>query len=395
VSPLKSPDVTGVVVAGGSSVRFGGPVPKQFMNLGGASVLERAVAALTDHPLVRGVVVVLPRADFDGSVTGRVRLIAGVLDVVPGGDTRAESCRNGVEATGPSEFVLVHDAARPMVPATVVDRVVRGTIEHGAAIPVIPVPDTIKESGDGEFVGKTLDRSRLFAAQTPQGSRGEWLLEAIDLAMVAGQEPTDEAMALEEAGRRVVLVEGDRSNFKITTPADLEKARRMMGSGGTSLRVGTGFDIHRFGEDRILVLGGVVFPGERGLVGHSDADVVLHAAMDALLGAAALGDIGALFPPDDPRFEGAASTGLASQVANLLRKSGFEIVNIDLTVLAERPRIRDRVEEMRLAVAESLAVTADRVGIKATTLEGIGSLGRGDGIACQATALIGVVEAER
>lgn len=370
-------------------MRFGGAVPKQFMDLAGATVLERAVTAISSHPRVAGTVVVLPETELGGEMDALVRRLDGVLDVVAGGETRAISARNGVAATGPARFVLVHDAARPLVSRELVDRVVAATVEHGAAVPVLPVCDTIKESVDGESVGRTLDRSRLFAAQTPQGARGEWLLAALDVAIAAGKKPTDEAMALEEAGHPVQLVEGDRSNFKITTTADLEEARRMMNPGTTSLRVGTGFDVHRFGENRELVLGGITFPGERGLLGHSDADVVMHAAMDALLGAAALGDIGALFPPDDPAFEGADSTGLASEVARLLRDSGFEIMNIDLTVLAERPRIRDRVDEMRQAVAGSLGISPGLVGIKATTLERLGSLGRGEGIACQATALIG------
>jgi 2-C-methyl-D-erythritol 4-phosphate cytidylyltransferase/2-C-methyl-D-erythritol 2,4-cyclodiphosphate synthase len=388
VSPKASADIVGVVVAGGASSRLGGPVPKQYLPLAGATVLERAVAALLGHPLVRGVVVVLPEEDLDGPRDREVRSLPGVLEVVAGGETRAASCRNGIRATGPAGYVLVHDAARPMVPVDVVDRVVRAALEHGAAVPVVPLTDTVKLGGAGSFVVRTLDRTGLFAAQTPQGARGDWLLEALLRAEKAGLNPTDEAAALEAAGKRIRMVEGDRENVKITTAADLAEARRKMESGGSTLRIGNGFDVHRFGEGRRLVLGGVEFPGEKGLQGHSDADVVLHAAMDALLGAAALGDIGAWFPPGDDAYAGANSAGLARKVASGLRDRGYEVVNLDLTVLAEAPRIRERVEEMRRSIAACLGIGIERIGLKATTLEGIGALGRGEGIACQATALI-------
>jgi 2-C-methyl-D-erythritol 4-phosphate cytidylyltransferase/2-C-methyl-D-erythritol 2,4-cyclodiphosphate synthase len=296
--------------------------------------------------------------------------------------------RLGVEAALPCRYVLVHDAARPFAPAALVDAVAAATLRHGAAVPVLPVGDTVKEDDGNGFCARTLDRGRLRLAQTPQGARADWLLEALDRALEEGTDPTDEAQALELAGRRVAFVPGDPSNAKITAAPDLEAARLRTAGDPAVLRVGTGFDIHRFGEGRPLVLGGVDFPGEPGLLGHSDADVVLHAAMDALLGAAALGDIGVHFPPGDPRFAGAASTGLARDVAALLRGQGFEIVNLDLTVLAERPRIRERSLAMREEIARCFGLDPSRVGMKATTLEGLGALGRGEGIACQAVALL-------
>lgn len=380
-------DVVGVVVAGGSSARFGGDVPKQYLPLDGETVLARSVRALSTHPAIRGVVVVLPPEDVQGKHGETVRRMTGVLDVVAGGPTRAHSSRNGVAASGPAEFVLVHDAARPWVDPGVIDRVASATLEHGAAVPVVPVRDTVKVRGEDGFVEETLDRGHILAAQTPQGSRGDWLVAALDAALGAGVDVTDEAAALERTGHRVRLVEGDPANTKITTRADLEE--KTMGT-ETNLRIGHGFDVHRFEEGRPLVLGGTLFPGETGLAGHSDADVVLHAAMDALLGAAALGDIGAHFPPDDPGFEDADSKDLARLVAKLLAGRDCQVVNLDLTLQAERPKIRDRVAEMRETIASCFGVPVERVALKATTLEGMGPLGRGEGIGCHAVALLSV-----
>jgi 2-C-methyl-D-erythritol 4-phosphate cytidylyltransferase/2-C-methyl-D-erythritol 2,4-cyclodiphosphate synthase len=284
--------------------------------------------------------------------------------------------------------VLVHDAARPLVPPAVVDAVLEATRIHGAAIPALVVQDTVKEVDAAGTVARTLDREAVRLAQTPQGSRVDWLLGALELAQRDDFAFSDEAGALQHAGRSVRVVAGDARNFKITTREDIDRARRALGGSATRLRVGTGYDVHRFGTEGTLVLGGVEFPGEPPLEGHSDADVVLHAVMDALLGAACLGDIGFHFPPSDLRYRGASSTGLATQVADLVRDSGFCVVNVDLTVLAERPKIGPRVPQMRAAIASCLRLETDRVAVKATTLEGLGALGRAEGIACQAVALL-------
>ena len=271
------------------------------------------------------------------------------------------------------------------------------TRTHGAAIPGLPVADTVKrlEGADDDglpWVGETLARDELRLAQTPQGARADWLREALDTMSKDGSEVTDEAAALERAGHRVAVVPGDTANRKITSSADLEEANRRLGGSETGLRIGSGFDIHRFGEGRRLMLGGIEFPGETGLEGHSDADVVLHAVMDALLGAAGMADIGVLFPPEDEQFAGADSRVLARQVARAIAVKGCRVVNVDLTVLAERPKIRSRVPEMRAAIADAIEVAPDRIGIKATTLERLGSLGRAEGIACQAVALLSRTE---
>ncbi len=381
-------DVVGIVVAAGRGERLGGGVPKQFLDLAGGTLLERAIGALTSNPATRGVVVVLHPEEIGGDRARAVARLPGVLRVVAGGDARAASVTRGVEAALPCGHVLVHDAARPLASPALVDRVVVATLRAGAAVPVVPIADTVKEDDGSGGVARTVDRARLRLAQTPQGAVASWLLDALHAAAAAGIAVTDEAHALELAGREVALVEGEPGNVKITTAEDLAQARRRLEDRAAGLRVGIGFDVHRLADGRRLVLGGVEFPGERGLSGHSDADVVLHAAMDAALGAAGLGDIGEHFPPGDPRFEGADSAVLARRVAGLLAEAGFELVNLDLTLLAERPRVRERVPEMRAAVARAFLVEPARVSVKATTLEGLGPLGRSEGIACQASALL-------
>jgi 2-C-methyl-D-erythritol 4-phosphate cytidylyltransferase/2-C-methyl-D-erythritol 2,4-cyclodiphosphate synthase len=381
-------DLRGVVVAAGRSTRFGGGVPKPFVVLAGRTVLERSVACLANRSGIDGVVVVVPEADV-GAERGRtIRAWPGVAAVVAGGASRADSVLRGLEAADGASHVLVHDAARPFASPELVGAVVAATLRHGAAVPVLPIADTVKEVERGEIVG-TGERDRLGLAQTPQGSRADWLRSSLGRARAEGFEVPDESAALERAGHRVATVPGDPANFKITTSGDLAEAeRRLAGDGAPELRVGTGFDVHRVDPGRPLVLGGVRFEGEPGLAGHSDADVVLHAAMDALLGAAALGDIGRHFPPGDAAWAGVDSRDLARRVAGMLSAGGFTIVNLDLTLLAEAPRIRDRVERMRAAIAESLGTDASRVALKATTLEGLGALGRREGVACQAVALV-------
>jgi len=377
-----------IVVAAGTSTRLGGAAPKQFRELGGESVVARAIRGLTACPDVQGVIVVIPAGELGGPYDAALRGIDRVLTVVPGGPTRMRSSLAGVEAASDSEFVLVHDAARPFVDPRLVAAVLEATRRHGAAIPALDARDTVKRDDGEGFVAETLDRTLLRFAQTPQGARRDWLLEALRLASAESPEVTDEAQALERAGRRVALVGGDPANIKLTTQDDWNEAFRRVDEVGGRLRVGHGYDVHRFGGTRGLVLGGVAFPGEEGLAGHSDADVVLHAAMDAVLGAAGLPDIGHYFPPDDPRFAGADSAALAREVAGHLRRAGFRIANLDLTLLAEHPKIRDRVAPMRAAIAVAFLIDPSDVGLKATTLEGLGALGRGEGIACHAVALI-------
>jgi 2-C-methyl-D-erythritol 4-phosphate cytidylyltransferase / 2-C-methyl-D-erythritol 2,4-cyclodiphosphate synthase len=381
-------EAVAVLVAAGSSTRLGGSTPKQFLDLGGMTVAARAARTLGSCPGVDGVVVVLAPAEMGSSREADLRAIPGVRSVVPGGASRALSSLAGVEAASGASFVLVHDAARPFVSHSLVRSVLAATKLHGAAVPAVAVADTVKRDDGSGFVSETLERAALRLAQTPQGSRRDWLLDALRGAAGDGVEVTDEAQALERAGRRVALVAGDPGNLKITSAEDWVEATRRVDPPEGDLRVGHGYDVHRFGGDRELILGGVAFPGAAGLAGHSDADVVLHAAMDAVLGAAALPDIGHHFPPGDPRFAGADSVGLAREVAATVAAHGWRIVNLDLTLLAETPKIRARVDAMRAAIAGGFGVAVSRVGVKATTLEGLGSLGRAEGIACHAVALL-------
>jgi 2-C-methyl-D-erythritol 4-phosphate cytidylyltransferase/2-C-methyl-D-erythritol 2,4-cyclodiphosphate synthase len=391
-------EFVGVVVAAGRSTRFGGARAKQFLDLCGQSVLERSIGALAAPPSVKGVVVVLAPEEVEGPRAAGLKGRRDVLAVVAGGQTRAESVRAGLSAVGDEPFVLIHDAARPLASPQLVEAVMDATRRHGAAIPGLRVPDTVKrlrasdDGHEGSWVDETLEREVLRLAQTPQGARADWLREALDALADEGGEVTDESAALERAGHRVAVVPGDAGNRKITSAEDLDDARRRVTGGEPGLRIGSGFDIHRFGAGRRLMLGGIEFPGEEGLEGHSDADVVLHAVMDALLGAAGMGDIGVLFPPEDERFAGADSRILAAQVARAIAERGYRVVNVDLTLLAERPKIRSRAQEMRSAIAGAIEVSSDRIGIKATTLERLGSLGRGEGIACQAVALLSRTE---
>jgi 2-C-methyl-D-erythritol 4-phosphate cytidylyltransferase/2-C-methyl-D-erythritol 2,4-cyclodiphosphate synthase len=377
-----------ILVAAGSSTRLGGSVPKQFLDLGGDTIAARAVRGLASCPGIDGVVVVVSPAELDGPRSAALRRISGVRAVVPGGASRLLSSLAGVEAASDAELVMVHDAARPFVTPALVRAVLEAASLHGAAVPVVAARDTVKRDDGAGFVAETLDRADLRFAQTPQGARRTWLLEALRAAVRDGIAVTDEAQALERAGRRVALVAGDPGNVKITTASDLDDARRRVDRDEIDLRVGHGYDIHRFGDERPLVLGGVVFTGEPGLTGHSDADVVLHAAMDALLGAAGLPDIGHQFPPGDPRFARADSAELAKTVAATVGAAGWRVVNLDLTLLAERPRIGERVVAMREAIAIGLGIPPACVGLKATTLEGMGALGRAEGIACHAVALL-------
>jgi 2-C-methyl-D-erythritol 4-phosphate cytidylyltransferase/2-C-methyl-D-erythritol 2,4-cyclodiphosphate synthase len=376
-----------IVVAAGRSTRLAGAVPKQYLDLGGTCVAARSVGALTACPGIEGAVVVLPPEDLGGPRDAALRSVDRVLAVVAGGDTRMASALAGVEAAPNAEIVLVHDGVRPFVAPSLVAAVLDAARRHGAAVPALAVRDTVKRDDGGGFVAETLDRAPLRLAQTPQGARRDWMLEALRLAVASGHEVTDEGEALERSGRRVALVPGDPANLKITVPADWSDALRRFEE-DDDVRIGHGYDVHRFGGTRPLVLGGVAFPGEQGLLGHSDADVVLHAAMDALLGAAGLPDIGHYFPTDDPRFEGADSTALAREVGGSLRASGFRIASLSLTLLAERPKVRERVEAMRGAIAAAFQIEPARVGLTATTLEGLGALGRGEGLACHAVALL-------
>lgn len=373
-----------LVLAGGSGVRLGGDVPKQYLPLAGRSVLRHSVDAFVAHPAIDAVRCVIRPADralYESAVAGLT-----ILDAVAGGDDRQESARRGLESLrdrAPAA-VLIHDGARPFVDAATIDRTLAALESHAGALPAVPLSDTLKRSA-GELVTETVSRDGLWRAQTPQGFRYAEILKAH--RSLAGESLTDDAAVAERAGLDVALVKGNESNMKITTADDLERARRLL-VGATEIRTGTGYDVHRFGAGDQVMLCGVAVPHDRGLEGHSDSDVGLHAVTDAILGAVAAGDIGMHFPPSDEQWRDAASEAFLRHAHGLARAKGGEVSNIDVTIICEKPRIGPHRDAMRRRIAEILEIDEERVSVKATTTDGLGFTGRGEGIAAQAAVTV-------
>ncbi len=376
-----------IIVAAGRGERLGGDLPKAFIDLEGESSLRRSAEALAASDAIKALIVVAPQgflsqARAETSPTGKLRA------VVTGGATRQDSVRKGLARTVASDGpVLVHDAARPFVDPDLIARVLEGVRQEDAAIPLAPVVDTIKRVHEGR-VGETVDRAILGAAQTPQGFSREVLMRAYASASKAGVVVTDEAMVLERQSWPIAAVRGSVSNFKITTPEDLDRARRLLAPARTPIRVGHGFDVHRLLSRHKLMLGGVHVPGPVGLEGHSDGDVLLHAICDALLGAGALGEIGSLFPSTDLKLKGAPSTRFVTEVMSRLASAHLSIVNVDATLIAERPRLGTHLDAIRKNVARLLEVEPGQVSIKVKSTDTLGAIGRGEGIAAQVLALL-------
>ncbi|WP_043335382.1 bifunctional 2-C-methyl-D-erythritol 4-phosphate cytidylyltransferase/2-C-methyl-D-erythritol 2,4-cyclodiphosphate synthase [Belnapia moabensis] len=375
--------IAALLMTAGSGTRFGAAAPKQYLPLLGRPVIRHAAEAL----LAEGLVDILLPVCAAGEEARIAALLDGlpVLPAVVGGATRQASVRAGLEALagrGP-EVVLVHDAARPVVPRGTIPSVLEALKSAPGAIPAQPVADTLKR-GDGAVILETVARAGLYRAQTPQGFRFGALLAA---HRAAGGEATDDAQLLEIAGERVVLVAGSETNVKITFPEDLE---RVAGQVQARLvpRVGTGFDVHRTEVGRKMVLCGVVVPCEFGLEGHSDADVGIHALCDAIYGALAEGDIGRWFPPSEMRWKDADSAQFLRHAAGRVAARGGVIANVDVTILCERPKIGPHREAMQARLAELMRVDPGIVGVKATTTERLGFTGRGEGIAAQAAAMV-------
>jgi 2-C-methyl-D-erythritol 4-phosphate cytidylyltransferase/2-C-methyl-D-erythritol 2,4-cyclodiphosphate synthase len=381
--------VTAIIAAGGQGRRFGAAVPKQLLTIGGRSMLERSVRTFLEHPSVDEVVVALP-LDLVADPPPYLRAARKPLQLVMGGDRRQDSVLNAFNVSNErSDVLVIHDAARPFASPDLVSRTIAAAAESGAAVAAVPSSDTVKRSADHVLVAETIPRASIYLAQTPQAFRRAVLRDALALAETA-VEVTDEATLAERAGHPVRLVPGEAANIKITTPTDLSIAEALGGGGARApvLRVGTGYDLHRMVEGRPLTLAGVTIPFERGLLGHSDADAVCHAVTDALLGGAAAGDIGAQFPDTDPRWKNASSINLLRQMADRVRTRGYSVVNVDVVVIAERPKLGGYVDAMRRNLAEAIGVRAADISIKGKTNEGIGELGRGDAIAVHAVALL-------
>lgn len=357
-----------------------GGEPKQYRLLGGKPVLRRAVEALIDHPAIRAVRVVIAKGQQDRAAEALAGLDVDAL--IEGGAERADSVRAGL-ANISGDAVLVHDAARPFCPPAVVDRLVASLEFYEGAAPVLPVGDTLARISD--TLGDPVDRDGLARVQTPQAFRLDALKAAYE--QWSGPSPTDETTVVRATGMKVAAVEGDPALEKLTLPADFDRAEQWL-AGMVSTRTGMGFDVHAFSGAGPIILGGIEIAHDRGLAGHSDADVVLHAITDALLGAGGLGDIGEHFPPSDPRWKGAASALFLAHAVDLLQAKGAVIDHVDCTVIAEAPKVGPHRTAMRAKIAEITGLTIDQVSVKATTTEGLGFTGRREGIAAQAVASI-------
>jgi 2-C-methyl-D-erythritol 4-phosphate cytidylyltransferase/2-C-methyl-D-erythritol 2,4-cyclodiphosphate synthase len=378
-----------LIVAAGKGARSGLDLPKQYALLGGRAVLRYSVETFLSHPDIDGVLVVLNPDHlvlYEGAVDG-----LELLPWVAGGADRQTSVRNGLESLKEQapDQVLIHDAARPFLTPELIDRCLERLKTADAVLPALAMVDTVKEAEDNKVIG-TLDRERLFTAQTPQCFQYGPILAAHQA--FREETVTDDVTLAERAGIDVLLVTGEPDNFKITTADDMRKAEQMMSPILTDVRTGSGFDVHAFEAGRELWLGGIKIAHDKGLKGHSDADVALHAITDALLGAIGAGDIGTHFPPSDDKWKGAASPLFLQHAAKLIREKGGQVSNVDLTIICEAPKIGPHREEMREKIAKILEISPDRVSVKGTTTEKLGFTGRSEGIAAQAITTVRLPE---
>jgi len=384
-----APSVATVIVAAGRGLRAGGGIPKQYRLLAGEPVVRSSLSLFAWHGEVSAVQAVIhpdDRASFDAAAAG-LRL----LPPVAGGATRQASVRAGLEALSAAapDVVLIHDAARPFCSPELVSRAIVACGQTGAAIPALEVTDTIKRIDANGYVADTVDRAMLRSVQTPQAFAFPALLAAHRRAAKEGREDfTDDAALAEWAGLKVTVFAGDSGNVKLTTDEDFAKAEARRIASLTDVRLGNGYDVHAFGDGDHIWLGGVRIPHDRGLTGHSDADVGLHALVDAILGALADGDIGKHFPPTDPRWKGAASDQFLKFAVERVTKRGGKIAHLDLTVICEAPKIGPHRDTIRKRIAEIADLSMDRVAVKATTSEQLGFTGRREGIAAIATATV-------
>ena len=383
--------VAAIIAAGGRGVRFGADRPKQFLEIGGRSILELSVAALAASDRIGEIVVALPEEHVDAGAKALRAAVGRPIVVVAGGARRQDSVANAfAKAPAAADVIVIHDAARPFVTREVIDRAIDGAEHHGAAIAAIGVRDTVKQAGDASGDGSrliraTIPRESVFLAQTPQAFRRDVLARA--LSEGKDVDATDEAMLVERLGLPVHVVQGDPKNIKITTPEDLVTTRHT----SPLMRIGNGYDLHRLVPGRALILAGVTIPFELGLEGHSDADIVCHAVTDAILGAAGAGDIGRMFPDTDPQWKGANSIELLKGASAAVRERGYTVSNVDVTVIAQKPKLLPHLDAMRANLAAALGVDPSAVSIKGKTNEGVDSMGRGESMACHAVVLIRVL----
>lgn len=369
--------VTVIVTAAGKGSRMGGDKPKQFLKIGAKTLLESAVKPFDELGEVDDIIIVAPQNHIElcrklCSGFGKVR------DIVPGGKERQDSVNNALNFVEDG-LVLIHDGARPYVTPEIIKDVILKADSNGAAVAAVAAKDTVRQlSGNDSSESITLDRNKLFNVQTPQGFNVKLIKQAFQKAYEDGYYGTDDAVLAERAGHNVVLAKGSYENIKVTTKEDLP----------VEMRVGSGFDVHRLVEDRKLILCGVEIPFEKGLLGHSDADVALHALMDAMLGAAALGDIGRHFPDNDIKYKDISSIELLKNVVQIIESAGYKVGNADITIMAQKPKILPFITQMRENISLTLGVMPECINVKATTTEHLGFVGRKEGIAAEAVCIL-------
>lgn len=378
--------VTAIIVAAGSSTRMGRP--KLLIELCGKPVLEHTLCAF-DHSSVDALVVVTREQDIP-SFEPLAKVLTKPCVFVTGGDTRQQSVANGIAAVLPeTTMVAIADGARPLITPQEIDRVITAAKDGGAATAAVRAKDTIKQADANGIITATPDRATLWQVQTPQVFSLPLYKKAMAAVAAAGLDLTDDCQLVEHIGAKVKLCETSYENIKITTPEDIAVATAFLKKRGVGgMRIGHGYDVHRLVEGRDCIIGGVNIPFERGLLGHSDADVLTHAIMDALLGAAAMGDIGKLFPDTDDHFKGADSIALLREVIARVKEAGYTVGNIDATVLAQKPKLRPHIDAMRQVIADACEIDVSCVNLKATTEEGLGFTGAMEGIAAHAVCIL-------
>jgi 2-C-methyl-D-erythritol 4-phosphate cytidylyltransferase/2-C-methyl-D-erythritol 2,4-cyclodiphosphate synthase len=378
--------VSAIIAAAGRGLRFGGAQPKQLSMLAGLPILQRSVNAFLDCDAVADLVVALP-AELAADPPAYLKSTRKPIEIIEGGDRRQDSVARAFSRVSTrADIVIIHDAARPLVSGDLIRRTIQAAANAGAAIAAIRQHDTVKR-GDAEgVIVETLRREEIYLAQTPQA----FLTDVLRDALAMRGDATDEAVLAEMAGHTVQLVEGDRRNVKVTSREDLSMAEHLLGgcAAAQALRIGNGYDLHRLVEGRPLILGGVTIPSERGLLGHSDADAVCHAVTDAILGAAGAGDIGRHFPDNDPAFKDADSLELLRAASLIVQHAGYAVVNVDIVVIAQKPRLAPHADAIRLKLAAALGCDPSQVSVKGKTNEGVDSTGAGEAIAVHAVALL-------
>ena len=370
----KGKKVTAIITAAGKGSRMGASLPKQFLKIGNKTILEKAILPFQKAECIDQIIVV-SGADFVDFCKDICKGISKVKDVIAGGKERQDSVSNALDLIDEG-YVLIHDGARPYITEKVILNVLEDASVVGAAVAAVPVKDTIRQQN--EEGGKTLKRSELYSVQTPQGFEVSLIKEAFAKAYQEGFYGTDDAGLVDRMGKEVAISEGDYANIKITTKEDMP----------VEIRVGTGFDVHQLVEGRKCIICGVDIPFERGLLGHSDADVALHALMDAMLGAAALGDIGKHFPDTDPKYKGISSVKLLEYVNEFIAAEGYTLGNADVTIMAQKPKMLPHIQQMRENIAKALDVPVSAINVKATTTEKLGFVGREEGIAAEAVCIL-------